>query len=79
MLSKNVFNFLIFFSAKEVCTLSPEDSDNWLNVDPAQLEVMLGQQFGIAGKGAEQPMGLQEKVNAFINQKSGIEGVQFFG
>ncbi|OXU22327.1 hypothetical protein TSAR_007647 [Trichomalopsis sarcophagae] len=65
--------------AKEVCTLSPEDSDGWLNVDPAQLEVMLGQQFGIAGKGGEQPMGLQEKVNAFINQKSGIEGVQFFG
>lgn len=58
--------------------MSPEDSDGWLNVDPAQLEAMLGQQFGITGKGGE-PMGLQQKVNAFINQKSGIEGVQFFG
>lgn len=57
--------------------MSPEDSDSWLNVDPAQLEAMLGQQFGISGKGSENPLGIQDKVQAFINQKSGIEGVQF--
>ena len=57
--------------------LSPADSDSWLNVDPAQLEAMLGQQYG--PKGATQPASLREKVQVFLNQKSDIDGVQLFG
>ncbi|XP_058793583.1 protein ecdysoneless [Phymastichus coffea] len=69
----------IEIEAEEITTLSPEDSDSWLNVDPTQLEAMLSQQFGLSSKPAEQPLGLQGKVEAFINKKSGIEGVQFYG
>ncbi|XP_011496388.1 PREDICTED: protein SGT1 homolog ecdysoneless [Ceratosolen solmsi marchali] len=62
----------------EVCTLSPEDNDNWLNVDPIQLETMLNQQFGMHKKKIQQPLNLQDKVQAFINQRSGVEGVRFY-
>ena len=61
-----------------MCNLSPEDSDSWLNIDPTQLEAMLEQQFGIPKK-LDQTFAIQEKVQAFINQKSGIDGVQFLG
>ncbi|KAL7299746.1 hypothetical protein TKK_0007496 [Trichogramma kaykai] len=64
---------------EDTCNLSPEDSDSWLNIDPAQLEALLGQQFGIPSKANDQPMALQDKVQAFINQKSDIDGVQFYG
>ncbi|XP_012278472.1 protein ecdysoneless [Orussus abietinus] len=61
-------------------SLSPADSDSWLNVTPAQLEAMLNQHWGPSEKKPEREvLSLREKVQAFLNQSSGIDGVQFPG
>jgi len=39
---------------------------------------MLNQKFGMGEKPSEQPLALGDKVQAFINKKSDIEGVQFY-
>ncbi|KAK2588340.1 hypothetical protein KPH14_004356 [Odynerus spinipes] len=65
--------------AQDEGTLSPADSDSWLNVDPAQLEMLLNQQWGNSKdkKHEHEPLSLREKVQAFLNQNSDIDGVQF--
>ncbi|KAG7199453.1 hypothetical protein KM043_014079 [Ampulex compressa] len=64
---------------KDEAALSPADSDSWLNVDPAQLETFLSEQWGGIGdkKHRQETMSLREKVQAFLNQSSDIDGVQF--
>lgn len=59
--------------------MSPADSDSWLNIDPAQLEMLLNQQWGSSKdkKHEHEPLSLREKVQAFLNQNSDIDGVQF--
>lgn len=61
--------------------LSPADTDSWLNVDPAQLEAYLNQQWGnVRDKKLDQePLSLREKVQSFLNQTSDIDGVHFSG
>ncbi|XP_015587367.1 protein ecdysoneless [Cephus cinctus] len=77
---KNVQTCDIEMQAQDEASLSPADSDSWLNVDPAQLEMMLGQHYGGSDKKRNQePLGLREKVQSFLNQKSDIDGVQFQG
>ena len=49
-----------------------------MNVDPAQLDAMLGQQFNFNNLGNEKFLNIQEKVEALLNQKSGIDGVDYF-
>jgi len=61
--------------------LSPADTDSWLNVDPAQLETYLNQQWGnVKDKKLDQePLSLREKVQSFLNQTSDVDGVHFLG
>ncbi|XP_034947616.1 protein ecdysoneless [Chelonus insularis] len=61
-------------------SLSPPDDDSWLNVDPAQLEAMLGQHWGTTGKNSnKEPSNLKDKIKTFLNKSSNIEGVKFSG
>lgn len=61
--------------------LSPADSDGWLSVDPAQLETYLNQQWGNVKnrKLDQESSSLREKVQSFLNQTSGVDGVHFLG
>lgn len=61
--------------------MSPEDSTSWLNVDPDQLDAMLEQKFNFESldKDSSKPLGVQDKVKAFLNQKSDLDGVGFYG
>ncbi|KAJ8684211.1 hypothetical protein QAD02_020003 [Eretmocerus hayati] len=77
-LYKNILSNDVDKEVEEPCTLSPEDSDSWLNIDPSEFEEMLNQQFGVITKASEE-RDMQSKVKTFITRKSGIEGVQFFG
>ncbi|XP_076755174.1 ecdysoneless cell cycle regulator [Xylocopa sonorina] len=65
--------------AQDEATLSPADSDSWLNVDPVQLETFLSEQWGhVRNKKQEQEsLSLKEKVQMFLNQNSDIDGVKF--
>ncbi|XP_071555822.1 protein SGT1 homolog ecdysoneless [Temnothorax nylanderi] len=64
--------------AQDETMLSPADTDSWLNVDPAQLEVYLNQQWGNVNKKLDQePLSLREKVQTFLNQTSDVDGVHF--
>ncbi|CAL7950929.1 unnamed protein product [Xylocopa violacea] len=65
--------------AQDEATLSPADSDSWLNVDPVQLETFLNEQWGhVRSKKQEQEsLSLKEKVQMFLNQNSDIDGVKF--
>ncbi|EFN75871.1 protein ecdysoneless [Harpegnathos saltator] len=67
--------------AQDETTLSPADSDSWLNIDPAQLETYLNQQWGnIKDKKLDQEsLSLREKVQSFLNQTSTVDGVHFLG
>ncbi|XP_014469700.1 PREDICTED: protein ecdysoneless [Dinoponera quadriceps] len=67
--------------AQDETTLSPADSDSWLNVDPAQLEMYLNQQWGNVKdrKLDQESLSLREKVQSFLNQTSGVDGVHFLG
>ncbi|GAB1866063.1 SGT1 protein-like protein ecdysoneless [Camponotus japonicus] len=67
--------------AQDETMLSPADSDSWLNVDPAQLEIYLNQQWGnIKDRKLDQEsLSLREKVQSFLNQASDIDGVHFLG
>jgi len=69
------------FAAQDETTLSPADSDGWLNVDPAQLETYLNQQWGNVKdrKLDQESLSLREKVQSFLNQTSDIDGVHFLG
>ncbi|KAI4487613.1 hypothetical protein M0804_005762 [Polistes exclamans] len=71
-------NDVEMYDAQDEGALSPADSDSWLNIDPAQLEVLLNQQWGCSKdkKHELEPLSLREKVQAFINQNSDIDGVQ---
>lgn len=68
-------------TAQDETTLSPADSDSWLNVDPAQLELYLQQQWGnVKDKKLDQEsLTLREKVQSFLNQTSDVDGVHFLG
>lgn len=72
---------IFMLTAQDETTLSPEDSDSWLNVDPAQLEMYLSQQYGKVKdrKMDQEPLSLREKVQSFLNQTSGVDGVHFLG
>lgn len=61
--------------------MSPADTDSWLNVDPAQLEAHLNQQWGNVKdkKFDQEPLSLREKVQSFLNQTSDVDGVNFLG
>ncbi|XP_054009481.1 protein ecdysoneless [Hylaeus anthracinus] len=65
--------------AQDEGTLSPADSDSWLNVDPVQLQLYLDEQWGNVKnkKQGQEPLTLKEKVQSFFNQSSNIDGVQF--
>lgn len=67
--------------AQDETMLSPADSDGWLNVDPAQLEIYLNQQWGnIKDKKFDhESLSLREKVQSFLNQTSDVDGVHFLG
>ncbi|XP_011313556.1 protein SGT1 homolog ecdysoneless-like, partial [Fopius arisanus] len=66
--------------AQDEASLSPPDDDGWLNVDPQHLESMLNQQWGLAEKKSHQePTSIKEKIKAFLNQTSEIDGVEFPG
>lgn len=69
-------------TAQDETTLSPADSDSWLNVDPAQLEMYLNQQYGKDTKDRrldQESLSLREKVQSFLNQTSDVDGVHFLG
>ncbi|XP_018353882.1 PREDICTED: protein ecdysoneless [Trachymyrmex septentrionalis] len=68
--------------AQDENTLSPADTNSWLNVDPAQLETYLNQHWGnVKDKKLEkqESLSLREKVQSFLNQTSDIDGVHFLG
>ena len=67
------------YIAQDEASLSPADSDSWLNVDPVQLEIFLNEKWGnVKSKKHEQEsLSLKEKVQMFLNQNSDIDGVQF--
>ncbi|XP_063993012.1 protein ecdysoneless [Diachasmimorpha longicaudata] len=64
--------------AQDEASLSPPDDDSWLNVDAQQLESMLNQHWGVEKK-SQEPTSIKEKIKAFLNQTSEIEGVEFPG
>lgn len=78
-----MFKFYLTFThvAQDETMLSPADSDSWLNVDPAQLETYLNQQWGNVRdrKLDQESLSLREKVQSFLNQTSDIDGVHFLG
>lgn len=76
---ENVQSNDVEMHAQDEAALSPADSDSWLNVDPAQLEIFLSEQWGgIKTKTHKQePISLREKVQAFLNQNSDVDGVQY--
>lgn len=65
--------------AQDEVTLSPADSDSWLNVDPVKLKLYLNEQWGSVNnkKQGQEPLSLKEKVQSFFNHTSNIDGVQF--
>ncbi|XP_076636950.1 ecdysoneless cell cycle regulator isoform X2 [Colletes latitarsis] len=65
--------------AQDEVTLSPANSDSWLNVDPVQLNAFLNEQWGNVKnkKQGQEPLSLREKVQSFFNHTSNIDGVQF--
>ncbi|CAK9830564.1 Protein ecdysoneless [Anthophora retusa] len=65
--------------AQDEATLSPADSDSWLNVDPVQLEAFLNEHWETSKskKYEQKSLSLKEKVQIFLNQNSDIDGVQF--
>ncbi|XP_015110485.1 protein ecdysoneless [Diachasma alloeum] len=65
--------------AQDEASLSPPDDDSWLNVDAQQLESMLNQHWGLAEKKSQEPTSIKEKIKAFLNQTSDIEGIEFTG
>ena len=70
------------YIAQDENTLSPADTNSWLNVDPAQLETYLNQHWGnVKDKKLEkqESLSLREKVQSFLNQTSDIDGVHFLG
>jgi len=68
-------------TAQDETTLSPANSDSWLNVDPTQLETYLNQQWGNVKdrKLDQESLSLREKVQSFLNQTSDVDGVHFLG
>lgn len=81
-----ICNLFIFLrtrthTAQDETTLSPADSDSWLNVDPAQLDMYLNQQYGNTKDRRldQESLSLREKVQSFLNQTSDVDGVHFLG
>ncbi|XP_076245284.1 ecdysoneless cell cycle regulator [Calliopsis andreniformis] len=76
---ENIQSNDIELHAQDEATLSPADSDSWLNVDPVQLEAFLNEQWGNVKnkKHGQESLSLREKVQSFFNQTSDIDGVQF--
>ncbi|XP_044006572.1 protein ecdysoneless [Aphidius gifuensis] len=68
-------------------SLSPPDDDSWINVDAAQLELMLGQHWGNINdkknqqqqpqQQQEESSSIKDKLNAFLNRTSDIDGVEY--
>lgn len=67
------------YTAQDETTLSPADSDSWLNVDPEQLEAFLSEQWtnDKNKKYEQESLSLKEKVKTFLSRTSDIGGVQF--
>ncbi|XP_012259506.2 protein ecdysoneless [Athalia rosae] len=60
--------------------LSPADGDDWLNIDPEQLQSMLNQQWPLNDQVHKQHQPtLEEKVKEFLSKSSDVDGVQFLG
>ena len=51
-----------------------------MNLDPDQFESMLEQQYNFSrlGDNPDSSMNIKEKMEKFLNQKSGIDGVDIF-
>nr|XP_003702523.1 PREDICTED: protein SGT1 homolog ecdysoneless [Megachile rotundata] len=76
---ENIQSVDIELHAQDESTLSPADSDSWLNIDPVQFESFLSEQWtNDRNKRYEQEsLSLREKVQTFLNRSSDIDGVQF--
>lgn len=71
-------SYYVFIAAQDEATLSPADSDSWLNIAPDQLDTYLNEQWGnVKTKKHEESLSLKDKVQMFLNQNSDIDGVQF--
>lgn len=79
---KNVKTEDFEMHAQDEASLSPPDDDSWLNVDAAQLELLLGQQWGTNTndkKNQQESVSIKDKINSFLNRESDIDGVDFTG
>ncbi|XP_029053977.1 protein ecdysoneless [Osmia bicornis bicornis] len=76
---ENIQSTDIELHAQDETTLSPADSDSWLNVDPEQLEAFLSEQWtnDKNKKYEQESLSLKEKVKTFLSRTSDIGGVQF--
>ncbi|XP_043474182.1 protein ecdysoneless [Leptopilina heterotoma] len=68
------------FTGHEETTLSPSDNDDWLNVNPVELENLLGERWGDKSSKTDKltSQTLRRKIQNFLKETSGVEGVQLF-
>lgn len=66
---------------RDEASLSPADCDSWLNIDPAQLEKLLGERWTdkMSKTEKQSPLTLERRVQNFLKEPCDIEGVQLFG
>lgn len=73
------------FDDQQQYDASGDDTDNWLNISPDDLDKMLAQRYGIkktlrtedGGNDLDEACDLGENLEKFLNQKSEFDGVDY--